>query len=924
MSRFAALPLFLLVAPLVCAADWPTYMRDNRRSGASPEELTFPLRTAWVYRARHAPSPAWPPEAKADYYHNKYDLPERITFDHVFHVVGAGDRVYFGSSSDDSVYCLDANTGAVIWSFTTEGPVRLAPTVAGELVLFGSDDGFVYAVQAKDGSLAWKRRIGPGPRRIPGNERIISVWPVRSDVFVEDGKAYVCAGLFPSQGVYQAVLDLRDGSVLSTKTLTVTAQGYQEKVFGKLMIGTGRNPAGKAVAELPAEPPPDKPAKSPLKEYPFALIKAGKTRIAGGDGKVAAFGPDDKLIWETKVEGKAYSLAVLNGRLLVSTDRGVVYSLVSGQPGDAPEEHQVPRGPVTGLSNLTPEMMRLVERLVKDATGNLGFGLVLGANEDLVLDLAHRTKWRLVARELDKVKVAALRRSVAKAALGHRVSIHHGPLDALPYTDYLFNVVVAVGAPTPRDEVMRVARPYGGLTAFGTDEKSIVRRGTLDGAGEWSHMYADPANTSCSNDRITTGELQLQWFGRPGPQGLIDRHHRTVAPLAKAGWLIVPGEDRVTAVDAYNGTILWERDIPNSRRVIAFRDSSYLALTGTALYVAAADRCLALNPQTGVTEKSLALPDLEGRFEWGYVAASDHLVVGTAVKAGSIRREQSHKNTVTETHWDFVPAVGSDCLFAYTAKGDRRAWQYRPKSGLIVNPTLTIGNSRIYFIESTNPATLNAPVTRAKLADLLGRGSAMVALDLNTGKELWRQSGESFKSLQHIVYGSYAKEKFVVVGSRNVGEGKAGRLWFDVHVFDARTGKKIWSKSQDQHFGVNGEHGEQDRHPAIVGEKLFCEPYSYDLHTGERLDWKWPWVNSQRRGCGTLSASASGLFFRSDTAKSFDLTEGKANPITTETRPGCWINLLPAGGLVLAPEASSGCTCNYSVQTSLALIPVRK
>jgi outer membrane protein assembly factor BamB len=923
MPRFAVISVILIVAPLTGAADWPTYMRDNRRSGATPDELAFPLQPRWVYQARHAPSPAWPPEAKADYYHNKYDLPERVTFDHAFHVVGAGGRVYFGSSADDAVYCLDANTGAEIWSFVTEGPVRLAPTVAGELVLFGSDDGFVYAVKAKDGALAWKRRIGPGPRRIPGNERVISVWPVRTDVFVEDGKAYVCAGLFPSQGVYQAVLDLRDGAVLSNKTLTVTAQGYQEKVFGKLMIGTGRNPAGKAVADLPAEQPPGKEAKSPLKDYPFALIKAGKTRIAGGGGKVAAFGPDDKVIWEAKVEGKAYSLAVADGRLLVSTDRGVVYSFVPGNPGDAVEEHHIPR-PATGLSNLTPGYTRLVERLVKDATGELGYGLVLGANEQLVFDLAHRTKWRIVVREPDEAKAATLRRAAAKAGLGHRVSAHHGPLDALPYTDYLFNVVIAMKAETPREEVLRVTRPHGGLAVFDFDAKSTVRRGPLEGAGEWSHMYADPSNTSCSNDALTAGELQLQWFGRPGPRGLIDRHHRTVAPLTKAGRLIVPGEDRVTAVDAYNGTILWERDIPNSRRVIAFRDSSYLALSDSALYVAAADKCVALNPQTGVTERTLALPGRPGKYEWGYVAAAENLLIGSAVKAGSIRREQSHKNTVTETHWDFVPAVGSDCLFAYAAAGDKRAWEYRPKVGLIVNPTLAIGNGRIYFIESINPATLKAPSARAKLADLLGQGSAMVALDLYTGKELWRKPGEPFAALQHIVYGSYAKEKFVVVGSRNVGTGKAGRLWFDVHVFDARTGEKAWSTSQDQHFGVNGEHGEQDRHPAIVGDKLFCEPYSYDLHTGAPLDWKWPWVNSQRRGCGTLSASAAGLFFRGDTAKSFDLTEGKANPITTETRPGCWINLLPAGGLILAPEASSGCTCNYSVQTSLALIPVRK
>jgi hypothetical protein len=56
---------------------------------------------------------------------------------------------------------------------------------------------------------------------------------------------------------------------------------------------------------------------------------------------------------------------------------------------------------------------------------------------------------------------------------------------------------------------------------------------------------------------------------------------------------------------------------------------------------------------------------------------------------------------------------------------------------------------------------------------------------------------------------------------------------------------------------------------------------------------------------------------------SFDLARGEVRQLTAETRPGCWINLIPACGLLLAPEASSGCTCNFAVQTSLALIPAR-
>lgn len=38
-------------------------------------------------------------------------------------------------------------------------------------------------------------------------------------------------------------------------------------------------------------------------------------------------------------------------------------------------------------------------------------------------------------------------------------------------------------------------------------------------------------------------------------------------------------------------------------------------------------------------------------------------------------------------------------------------------------------------------------------------------------------------------------------------------------------------------------------------------------------------------------------------------------------RPGCYINIISAGGLVLMPEASSGCACPYNFQTTIALIP---
>ena len=48
-----------------------------------------------------------------------------MTYDHAFQVTAIQDRVFYGSSTDDSVVCLDAATGTTRWTFFTEAPVRL-------------------------------------------------------------------------------------------------------------------------------------------------------------------------------------------------------------------------------------------------------------------------------------------------------------------------------------------------------------------------------------------------------------------------------------------------------------------------------------------------------------------------------------------------------------------------------------------------------------------------------------------------------------------------------------------------------------------------------------------------------------------------------------------------------------------------------
>ena len=71
----------------------------------------------------------------------------------------ANGIVYVGSEND-FVYAINANTGALIWTFTTGGTVFSSPAVINGNVYVGSGDGKVYALNANTGALIWTFTTG--------------------------------------------------------------------------------------------------------------------------------------------------------------------------------------------------------------------------------------------------------------------------------------------------------------------------------------------------------------------------------------------------------------------------------------------------------------------------------------------------------------------------------------------------------------------------------------------------------------------------------------------------------------------------------------------------------------------------------------------------------------------------------------------
>ncbi|MHC4424254.1 MAG: PQQ-binding-like beta-propeller repeat protein, partial [Planctomycetota bacterium] len=298
---------------------------------------------------------------------------------------------------------------------------------------------------------------------------------------------------------------------------------------------------------------------------------------------------------------------------------------------------------------------------------------------------------------------------------------------------------------------------------------------------------------------------------------------------------------------------------------------------------------------------------------WGYIAYSGDVLFGSGRREGASYTETSHD--ADEALWyRNMKLVVSDYMFAMEKSSGKLLWKY--KNSLIVNTTITVGDGRIYFVETHSPKALADNVGRMPAKTLFDGGDQyLVALDTQTGRVVYKKKID-VGDFRQLIYLNYTKGVLVLSGSREVGR----TVHYCFYAFDAGTGQIRWQASHDSGLPSDGGHGEYNRHPTIIDNTVYTWPYAYHLKTGEQIEgWKF---DRQGHGCGAVSASAQCLFWRGYNPWMYDLgPRGGPSRLNSVTRPSCWINIIPAGGLVLIPEASSGCTCGYPLQTSMALIP---
>ena len=393
--------------------------------------------------------------------------------------------------------------------------------------------------------------------------------------------------------------------------------------------------------------------------------------------------------------------------------------------------------------------------------------------------------------DTDAAHVAAARRHIQSLGVYGPVSADTFDGRHLPYADNTVNLVVSerLGA-VPMDEVMRVLVPKGVVYAKrdGRWVRDIKPRPKeMD---EWTHYLHDATNNAVAHDSLIEPPTRYQWVGgiRYG------RHHdhmSSVSAVVSAGGrvftifddaprasILTPPQWHLIARDAFNGTVLWTRDIgpwhehlwplksgPQilARRLVAVGDRVYVTL-GTDAPLTALDAATGKTVRTyegtKVTEEILC----DGGVLFLSVAAEGQPLRSDPSKVFQALAEIRKANTAD------LWAVAPRTLMAVEADSGKVVWE---KVSPVVSLSPAADGQRVVFHDgeriqcldratgrrrwTSEPLPVRTPMRSSSGATLIlsgdvvlysgmvaaekypdGRTTTVFALSMEDGKTLWK------------------------------------------------------------------------------------------------------------------------------------------------------------------------------------------
>ena len=706
-------------------------------------------------------------------------------------------------------------------------------------------------------------------------------------------------------------------------------------------------------------------------------LRAGE-RLYGGsaNGRIVAIDlpKDDQaasVTWQGQVDGAVWEMIAADDRLFVVTDDGTLVCFGAEPVTEAPKHTTSMVAESAGQS--VDQADAQLQRLLEHAADAGGYCLVLGAGNDHLVDqLVQHSDLHVMVVDPDPVRVETLRkRFTDRGWYGRRVACHAADPLTFPFPPYMAEIMV-VGDRSVLGDIARSGvierlfkplRPYGGtallpldsiehnwldewIAASGLtgavlerqDDMTVLRRsGPLPGAGQWTHQYADAGNTVYSTDQLAKAPLGVLWFGGPCNQHLLPRHGNGPIPQVVGGRLVVLGVETLSARDVYTGRELWVKELPGIGHPFTdlefearwrmgayvhmsqatgiganYIGSPYVSLAD-GIYVRHQQRILRLDPNTGQTHSQFALPvepQARALDDWGHLSVwGDRLIT-------TVQPQIFDDQPLGRQNWN---ALSSSRLVVLDRHSGQVLWTRQAELGFRHN-AIVAGNGTVFVIDGLTPEALKRMARRGENAE----GASVLALDANTGQPRWTVTEDVFGT-----WLGYSEEHDVLIQAGRHGISGDRRELTDepndqIIALQGSDGQVLWNR-QTSYAGplvlrddviIPGPLA-RNRGPTALLDLLT----GHDLHQDHPLtDRKIPWSYGRTYGCSTHNASKYLLTFRSGAAGFADMTSAGGTGNLSGFRAGCTNNLIPADGVLSAPDYTRTCTCSYQQQTSLALI----
>ncbi len=544
-----------------------------------------------------------------------------------------------------------------------------------------------------------------------------------------------------------------------------------------------------------------------------------------------------------------------------------------------------------------------------EATGVQG-GFVVHLLDDqaeppfaLTGDLRVNSSYQVQGWSRDEGLVAEARSSLQKSDSYGEVSVGflRDDAGALPYIDNMVNLLVSSatdGLGVSEKEILRVLTPKGKAYLKQKDGSwKTLNKPRPTNIDDWTHYLHGPDGNAVAHDTAVDSPRHMQWVGSPKWSRHHDRMASMSALVSAAGRLFyimddgsrisiqLPAKWTLVGRDAFNGTVLWKRVIPNwhshlwplksgptqlARRLVAVEDNVFCTLGIEA----------AISQIDAATGKTI--------HEFKESKGAEEMIVADGILyCISLKGESELK--------DFLPVHNT---------GDqtrvRTEYRWNEEDRVVMAFDIETGKKLWHHVSRVAPLTLASDGGQLYYHD----GDVVVAHEPRSGEIAWKSDRSGIKPDVTFNFGpklAIHKDVVIFAGGDRV-----------MHALDTKSGEELWNSP-------HARGGYQSPEDLLIQNDLVWSAAltsgkddgvftGRNYRTGEVESQFAPDVETYWFHHRCYIAKATDKFLMpSRTGIEFIDVENKTWDINHWVRGGCLYGVMPANGLTYAP--SHNCAC---------------